>query len=81
MYTINLFYFILLFILFFHLVAPKGGCPSPRAYGAYPQPALLIDIGIPLFLCLFLQTPITETFSILFLLQNQRERKKFKIPK
>ena len=22
---------------FFHLVAPKGGCPSPRACGAYPK--------------------------------------------
>ena len=39
MYNNVCFFFSMYTILFFflcHLVAPKGGCPSPRACGAYP---------------------------------------------
>ena len=39
MYSNNIFFFYVYYyyyFLFLSLVAPKGGCPSPRACGAYP---------------------------------------------
>ena len=38
MYNNNFVSMYIIIIIIFSLVAPKGGCPSPRAYGAYPPP-------------------------------------------
>ena len=39
----TIFFFYVYYFFFFSLVAPKGGCPSPRARGTYPQPAQVLS--------------------------------------